>query len=156
MEIEVVLDGEVRSANYLVLADETADLVALVLKLRELSAVNRAATITLLVRAKPAARSLTWTEGESIATARRLATETSRRLARAGIWVDEALVGDASPVQAIADVLDHRGPFHAIIISTEPRRISRWLKLDVQTIARKRFPLPIISGAAPAGRLAAA
>src|SRR5437867_12457464 len=66
-------------------------------------------------------------------------------LERAGLRVDETLIGDASPVQAIADILVQRGPFSAIIISTQPRRISRWLKLDVQARVRHRFSLPVIS-----------
>ena len=66
-------------------------------------------------------------------------------LERAGLRVDETSIGDASPVQAIADILVQRGPFSGIIISTQPRRISRWLRLDVQTIAPHRFSLPVIS-----------
>ena len=94
-------------------------------KLREVALHDREATFTLLVPAKPAGRSLTWTEGQSIAAARRTASEASRWLDRAGLQVDETLTGDASPVQAIADILVKRGPFSGIIISTQPRRISR-------------------------------
>ena len=146
MEIKAAPTSENGSGKYLVLADERANGGALLEKLRQVAvAHDREATFTLLVPAKPAGRSLTWTEGQSIAAARRTASEASRWLERAGIRVDETLIGDASPVQAIADILVQRGPFSGIIISTQPRRVSRWLKLDVQTIARHRFSLPVIA-----------
>jgi len=145
VEIKAAQTSHNGSGKYLVLADERANAGALLEKLREVALHDREATFTLLVPAKPAGRSLTWTEGQSIATARRTASEASRWLDRAGLQVDETLTGDASPVQAIADILVKRGPFSGILISTQPRRISRWLKLDVQTIARHRFSLPVIA-----------
>ncbi|TMF07906.1 MAG: hypothetical protein E6I38_08310 [Chloroflexi bacterium] len=144
MEIKAAQTSHKGSGKYLVLADERANARALLEKLREVALHDRKATFTLLVPAKPAGRSLTWTEGQSIAAAQRTASEASRWLERAGLRVDETPIGDASPVQAIADILVKRGPFSGIIISTQPRRISRWLKLDVQTIARHRFSLPVI------------
>ena len=144
MDTNAASTNENGSEKYLVLADKRADGGALLEKLRQVAANDRAATFTLLVPAKPAGRALTWTEGESIAAAQRTASEASLWLERAGLRVDETLIGDASPVQAIADILVKRGRFSGIIISTQPRRISRWLKLDVQTIARHRFSLPVI------------
>ena len=143
MEIKASGD-EIGSIRYLVLADEGAEGEALLEKLRQVAAHEREATFTLLVPAKPAGRSFTWTEGQSIAAAQRTAMVVRLWLERAGLRVDETSIGDASPVQAIADILVQRGPFSGIIISTQPRRISRWLKLDVQTIARHRFSLPVI------------
>ncbi len=42
----------------------------------------------------------------------------------------EAIVGDASPLDAIQDAVNVRG-FDEIIISTLPARVSRWMKLDL-------------------------
>ena len=42
----------------------------------------------------------------------------------------EGLVGDAEPLAAIQDALNLRG-FDEIILSTLPRRVSRWLRLDL-------------------------
>jgi hypothetical protein len=42
----------------------------------------------------------------------------------------EALVGDADPGAAIQDAINLHG-FDEVIISTLPRRMSRWLKLDL-------------------------
>jgi hypothetical protein len=44
-------------------------------------------------------------------------------------------VGDADPLAAIQDVLS-RERFDEIIISTLPRRVSRWLRLDLPSKAR--------------------
>ena len=42
----------------------------------------------------------------------------------------EGIVGSASPLEAIEDALNVHG-FDEIIISTLPRRVSRWLHLDL-------------------------
>ena len=44
-------------------------------------------------------------------------------------------VGDAEPLMAIADAVN-RGRYDEIVISTLPRRISRWLHLDLVSKAR--------------------
>jgi len=50
-------------------------------------------------------------------------------------------VGDADPIAAIHDVLN-RGDFDEIVISTLPKRLSRWLKVDLPSKARG-FGLPV-------------
>jgi hypothetical protein len=49
--------------------------------------------------------------------------------AAAGGHVD-GMVGDAEPLAAIQDAVNLRG-FDEIIISTLPKRVSRWLRLDL-------------------------
>jgi hypothetical protein len=44
------------------------------------------------------------------------------------------LVGDPSPLTAIEDAIN-REPFDELIISTLPRRLSRWLRLDLPSKA---------------------
>jgi hypothetical protein len=157
VEIKAAPTSENGSGKYLVLADERANGGALLEKLRQVAvAHDREATFTLLVPAKPAGRSLTWTEGQSIAAARRTASEASRWLERAGLRVDETLIGDASPVQAIADILAQCGSYDGIVIANQPTGILRWLKLDVQARARQRFALPVISVMARSDEMAAA
>jgi len=53
-----------------------------------------------------------------------------------------ASVGDADPTAAISDALRLRG-FDEIIISTLPRRLSRWLSLDLPSKVRG-FGLPVV------------
>ena len=50
-------------------------------------------------------------------------------------------VGDADPIAAIHDAL-FASEFDEIIVSTLPRRISRWLRLDLPSKARG-FGLPV-------------
>lgn len=42
----------------------------------------------------------------------------------------EGIVGDANPLDAVADAVNLRG-FDEIILSTLPTRVSRWLKMDL-------------------------
>ena len=51
-------------------------------------------------------------------------------------------VGDPDPVAAIHDALG-REAFDEIVISTLPRRLSRWLRLDLPSKARG-FGLPVL------------
>jgi hypothetical protein len=44
-------------------------------------------------------------------------------------------VGDHEPLMAIEDAL-HRAPYDEIVISTLPRRLSRWLRIDLVSKAR--------------------
>ena len=51
-------------------------------------------------------------------------------------------VGDADPTSAISDALQLQG-FDEIVISTLPRRLSRWLRLDLPSKAQG-FGLPVV------------
>jgi hypothetical protein len=50
-------------------------------------------------------------------------------------------VGDSEPLMAIEDAI-HLGKYDEIIISTLPRRVSRWLKLDLVSKSRS-LGLPV-------------
>jgi hypothetical protein len=69
---------------------------------------------------------------------------------QAGITLAEAKVGDADPVLAIDDELREGGPYKAVVISTFPAGISRWLKLDAVSRLRRQHPglkvIHVISG----------
>jgi len=142
--------------NYLVLAHRPATSQELLERLREIAGQCEDAAFTLLVPATPVRRLLTWTEGESIAEAQRTAMEVQRLFERFGLQITDVVVGDASPVQAIADTIARGGPFDAIVISTRAPGISRWLKLDVCARARERFRVPLIPVVAAREALAAA
>ncbi len=51
-------------------------------------------------------------------------------------------VGDAEPLMAIEDAVN-RGSYDEIVISTLPRRVSRWLHLDLVSKARG-LGLPVV------------
>lgn len=70
------------------------------------------------------------------------AGEGERRLAEALPRLSDAAgsevtghVGDHEPLMAIEDAL-HHAPYDEILISTLPRRLSRWLRLDLVSKAR--------------------
>jgi hypothetical protein len=51
-------------------------------------------------------------------------------------------VGDASPMQAIADAVRHQR-FDEMILSTFPASVSRWVKLDLPQRVKRRYGLPV-------------
>ena len=53
----------------------------------------------------------------------------------------EGIVGDASPINAIADAINANG-YDELIVSTLPTRVSKWLHIDVPSKA-KGFGLPV-------------
>ncbi len=85
-----------------------------------------------------------WTSDED-----RARTEAEARLRRClallqGDGVDaDGVVGDADPLQAIADAL-HGFPADELVIATHPGRSSHWLSRDVVDRARSRFGLPVL------------
>jgi GABA permease len=63
------------------------------------------------------------------------------RFRRAGAVVNGDVVG-SNALDAMSDAV-HRHQFDEIIISTLPRKISRWLRQDLPHRARRKFGLPI-------------
>ena len=130
--------------RYLVVAHQTATSGALLDKLQDLAKDDDEAVFTLLVPATPRGQGLTWTEGGSVAQAQGVASVASRRFQSAGLRMAGTITGDASPLQAISDALGSVVEFDAIVISTLPPGVSRWLKMDVHARARRQFGLPVI------------
>ena len=52
------------------------------------------------------------------------------RLRGEGLDVDDGKVGDPDPVAAVEDAINFK-QFDEIIVSTLPRRVSKWLKVDL-------------------------
>ena len=96
---------------------------------------------TLLVPATPPREHITWTEGDARSLARRRMTAAVDRLRAVGAEV-EGVIGDASPLQAVDDMLLHE-PQDEIVLSTLPVGMSRWLKLDLPHRMEQRFALPV-------------
>jgi hypothetical protein len=82
-----------------------------------------------------------WTEGSARAAAQRQLDAALERLAATGADVTGE-VGDASPVNAARDAM-LRGRYDAIILSTFPPGISRWLRRDVEHRLAHACGLPI-------------
>jgi hypothetical protein len=57
----------------------------------------------------------------------------------------EGIVGDPSPMDAIADAVNARG-FDEVILSTLPARVSKWLKLDLPSkVSGLGLPVTVVT-----------
>ena len=131
--------------RYLVVAHQTASSPELLRRATELARDDPEATFSILVPATPVQHLLTWEDVETLDVAQRTAEEAKMEFKRRGLNVRGTGVGDASPVMAISDELrDRPGGYDAIILSTLPPGISRWLKLDYHSQADRQFDVPII------------
>ena len=131
--------------HYLVLAHQTATSAKLLKRVSELAAYDPAPIFTILVPATPVVHLLTWAEGETKDIAWQRAEEARERFEGSGLNVAQAKVGDSSPILAIGDELRaHPGEYDAVVLSTLPPGLSRWLRLDVRHVAERKFGLPVI------------
>lgn len=97
--------------------------------------------IHVLVPATPPRDHSFWTEGEARALARdRLEGSLLRATAMGAVATGE--VGDASVVLAVDDAL-RRGPCDAIILSTWPPGVSRWIRQDLPHRLARHTGLPV-------------
>jgi hypothetical protein len=126
--------------RYLIVANQTLAAEPLLSRMRQLA---RAApsSFHVVVPATPP-RDHIWTEGEARATARSRLDAALARFAELGAEV-EGEVGDGNPMLAIGDALRDHGPFDEIVISTLPRGLSKWLKVDLPHRAEASFGLRV-------------
>jgi len=124
----------------LVIANRTADSPELIAVLRRLG--EEGAGVTLLVPAVP--HGLSWAAdmkaGWSAAIS--CAEAASQRMRTDRVVLDEVVVGDPDPFAAAGDVL-HGGDFSAVVVSTLPRSVSKWLKLSLADRIRRAFEIPV-------------
>lgn len=136
--------------RYLVVANQTLAGEPLVSRIRELARAEPC-SFHVVVPATPP-RDHVWTEGEARATARSRLDEAMARFA--GLESEfEGEVGDGNPMLAIEDALRDHGPFDEIVISTLPRGLSKWLRIDLPHRAEAAFGLRVthvIGGSVPA------
>src|SRR5688572_2244945 len=87
----------------------------------------------------------TWSEGQVKREAAKHLEEARLRFLADGIPVTGE-VGDASPVDAVTSVLREQGDdaFEAVIVSTLPHAVSKWLKLDAPSRIQRNTGLPVI------------
>jgi len=143
--------------RYLVVAHRTADSAELMDRLLALAAADPAAEFVLLVPATLPSYLDEVAEGRvrpaSLIAAER-ASRIRRRMLERGLNLAGSRVGAWDPVQAIEDEL--RGEtYSAIVVSTLPPGISRWLRMDVPARLARSYPqLEIVH--VVAGRLSSA
>ncbi|WP_117000590.1 universal stress protein [Desertimonas flava] len=95
----------------------------------------------VVVPATPPKEHLTWTEGEARAIAAQRLEGCLDQLRATGADV-EGEVGDANPMLAVADAMNHH-EFDAVIVATLPAGLSRWLKLSLPDRIARRYGLPV-------------
>jgi hypothetical protein len=95
----------------------------------------------VIVPASHPSRTLTWLEAADRAAAQERLDVTRLELRLEGAQVDGA-IGDANPLDAVADVVAER-PIDHVIVSTFPARWSRWLKQDLPRKVRASFNVPV-------------
>jgi hypothetical protein len=131
-----------KEPHILVIANETIGSNALHEAVRATAARHGAARVAIVAPALNS-RVRHWTSDEDDArrAAEQRLLECLDGLRAAGVRA-EGWVGDANPLQAIADAL---AIFDAdeMIIFTHPRERSNWLERDLVGRARGRFPGPI-------------
>lgn len=140
--------------RYLVVAHQTIDSPALIYKLTELARLDPASEFTLLVPATPVEQLATTVPGDGQAAAARAAQYASELLRMEGINVSRTIIGDESPLVAVdAEMQANPGTYDAIVVSTFPSGISRWLSLDLPQRVEKKYPLPVVHVVAQAQRV---
>jgi hypothetical protein len=127
-------------AKYLLVAHQTAERRELLDAALDLAAQDADAEFTLLVPATPVGDLLTWEEGEAKEVARARARSAAASLRSHGITVAGAGIGDANPLSAIGDEFLAGGRYQAIVISTLPPGLSRWIKMDVVSRLQRAYP----------------
>jgi hypothetical protein len=126
--------------SYLVVADQTAHSAELLDRLREIAAADEGAEFVLVVPATPVRHLLVWEEGETLELARSRARDACSRLTAAGLRMAGCRVGDGDPLAALADAVAEHPGWAAVVVSTLPPGLSRWLGLDLVNRARRLLP----------------
>ena len=129
--------------RFLVVAHKTLASPEL-LEVMKAKAAEEESSFHLVVPLHHGGPGLTWTEGRERGMAQRELDEARQRMAALALTVDGE-VGGESPVDSVDDILrrDGHDAYSGIIVSTLPRTISKWLKLDVPTRIQRSTTLPV-------------
>jgi GABA permease len=127
--------------RYLVVANQTLGGEPLLEEIRACLAVGTA-SFHVVVPATQPHEQIFWTEGAALTIARERLVRAVSALEAEGIPASGE-VGDANPVLAVDDAIRHHAPFDAVILSTLPAGLSRWIHLDVPHRMARRTGLPV-------------
>jgi hypothetical protein len=127
-------------ARYLLIAHQTADCAELQDAARSIAGEDSKAEFVLLVPATPVCNLLVWEEGETNEVARQRAASARSRLEAHGLRVVEARIGDQDPMAAVEDEIHAGNRYAALIVSTLPFGLSRWLRMDLLSRLRRNCP----------------
>lgn len=125
-------------ARYLVVANRTLDSGELRARLRALAGADAGAVFDLLVPATPI-RPYVSEASEDVLVARNRAAVSAAALRGAGLRVGAALAGAPDAVDAIRDRMREQPGYAAVVLSTLPAGVSRWLHVDAVSRARRLY-----------------
>ena len=128
--------------HYLVVAHQTLDSPQLLDAIR--TRMDHGAATFHLVVPERHEHGATWSEGQVRLEAAQRLEEARLRLLDLGVAVTGE-VGHTGPVESVVNVLRRHEPDHfsEVLVSTLPRRVSRWLGLDVPTRIQKATSVPV-------------
>jgi hypothetical protein len=118
------------TVRVLVVANRTAATPALIEAVRERAARGPASFTLLVPHTAKGLHRLVDPEDQGQSEAAATVDLAVPLLAEAAGSPVESMIGDAEPLAAVQDAVNLHG-FDEIIISTLPKRVSRWLKLDL-------------------------
>jgi hypothetical protein len=121
---------ESSEARVLVVANQTAATPALLDAVRERAARGPARFTLLIPNTAHGLHRVVDPEDQSQSEAEQTLELAIPLLEQAAGGHVEGLVGDPEPLAAVQDAINLHG-FDEIIVSTLPKRVSRWLKLDL-------------------------
>jgi hypothetical protein len=128
-------------ARYLLVAHQTAESQELREQVAALVQEDRGAEFVLLVPATPVGL-LTAVGGEgrtAVQVARWRGARARSQLEEVGARVTAVRIGSYDPLVAVEEEL-RAGDYSTVVISTLPRGLSRWMRLDLPTKVGRRFP----------------
>lgn len=126
--------------RYLVVANQTLGGAHLVDVLRDLVS-DGSCRLHVVVPATPVNQQWVHTEGEAIAVAQERLQRALTRFAELGADVS-GQVGDERPLDAIGDAL-REDDYDAIVLSTLPAGVSRWIGMDLPHRVERAFDVPV-------------
>jgi hypothetical protein len=126
--------------RYLVVGNQTLRSARLLRELRTLNASGPCSFHIVVPAANPHVHAF-WTEGEAHAVAQERLDEAILHLAENGIAATGD-VGDANPIDAVTDTLQH-AEFDSVIVSTLPPGLSRWIHQDLPRRIERKVALPV-------------
>jgi hypothetical protein len=128
-------------ASYLLVANETAESPELLHAISEIHAQDPDAEFVIVVPATPLnlLQQFEGTAKSARGLAAQRAQSTRQRLESLGIRVRSTRVGNWDPNVAIEDELLHEN-YEAIVVSTLPPGLSRWLRMDLPSRVVRRHP----------------
>ena len=127
-------------ARYLLIAHQTAECDEPHDAASDVAREDPDAEFVVLVPATPVGSLLVWEEGETNQVAQQRAGAARRHLEARGLRVVDARPGDPDPMAAVEDEMHAGHRYAAVIVSTLPPGLSRWLRMDLLSRLRRNFP----------------